>query len=188
MLNNIVLLLYFIIEGSCFEFSIWSQIIFCTTINNAYFFATDVSAFHGILVKHIHSLLQQRDQAFPSSEKWVLHEACNRNALQHGGTFRNALSRKLDDVIISVFSGVITFIDQFSNLNLIRNDGSCTPVAAFWLAVFNASDVMSFKYGTPINTSINFKDFECKLPFFWIIKEAFDTQWDTAQSIVQASM
>lgn len=139
-------------------------------------------------MKHIHDLLQQRDQVVPSSDQWVLHEACNRNALQHRGTFKNALARKLDDVIIPIFSGVITFIDQFSNLNLIRKDHSCTTATDFWLAMFNASNVMSFKYGAPVNMADNFKEFDCKLPFFWIIKEAFDVQWDTAESVAQKGM
>ena len=135
----------------------------------------------------MHALLQQRDQAFPSSDKWVLQEACNRNALQHGGTFKNALARKLDDVITSVFSGVIAFIDQFSNLNLMRNDANCnSSIVNFWLTVFNTSDVMPFKYGAPVNVSSHLKEFECNLPFFWIIKEAFDAQWDTAEGLAQA--
>ena len=78
----------------------------------------DDKTFYGALVKQIKVLLKERDEIM-NDNQWVLNEALNGRHLQSGGTFQNVLTRRLDEVIIPIFAAIITFIDQYSNLNLI---------------------------------------------------------------------
>lgn len=39
--------------------------------------------------------------------------------LQGGGTFQNVLKRRLDEVFVPIFSAILVFIDQYSNLSLV---------------------------------------------------------------------
>ena len=54
-------------------------------------------------MKHILSVLKERDKIVQERE-WVLMEAMNEKRLQCGGTFRNVLSRKLDEVVVPIFA------------------------------------------------------------------------------------
>ena len=63
-------------------------------------------------------MLKERDGLLNDRE-WVLKEALSGKKLQSGGTFQNVLSRRLDEVVLPLFSSVLSFIDHYSNLNLI---------------------------------------------------------------------
>lgn len=68
-------------------------------------------------------LLREREnrsrESSTVSDKWVLEEACNRNSLQCDGTFQNVLGRKFDDEIIPLFANILSFIDCYSNLEIL---------------------------------------------------------------------
>ena len=85
-----------------------------------YIDSIDALTFYGALVKRMKALLKERDELISESH-WVLTEALNGRNLQSGGTFQNVLSRRLDEVFIPVFAAVIVFIDQYSNLNLVKD-------------------------------------------------------------------
>ena len=78
----------------------------------------DAHTFYGALVKHILSMLKERDSLLKDRD-WVLNEALSGKKLQSGGTFQNVLSRRLDEVVLPLFSSVLSFIDHYSNLDLI---------------------------------------------------------------------
>ena len=80
----------------------------------------DDQTFYGALVKQIAILLKERDDVI-NDRQWVLNEALNGRNLQSGGTFQNVLSRRLDEVIIPIFSAILSFVDRYSNLDLLRN-------------------------------------------------------------------
>ena len=67
---------------------------------------------------HIKHLLQERETI--SKSEWVLDEALSAKKLQSGGTFQNVLKRKLDEVVVPIFAAILAFIDQYSNLSLLR--------------------------------------------------------------------
>lgn len=146
---------------------------------------TDYTQFHGVLVQHIHEVLKVRDQVRVDDKEWVINEAMNAKSLQHGGTFRNALSRKVDEVIIPIFSEIIASIDKNFNLDLIDPKNESSPLSQFWLKMFRDFRIMQFNYKHLINPRKQIpgiEDFKCELPFSWLIYEALDSQWDIAKS------
>ena len=122
---------------------------------------------------------------------WVLNEALDCRRLQQSGTFRNSLTRRLDEVVTPIFAAVIAFCDQYCNLNLLHQGiKGDTLVYRFWLSMFKSSDVILFNYE---EMAANLKsdlgggrvmdDFECHMPFFWIIKEAVDSVQSSVSAI-----
>ncbi len=144
-----------------------------------------------MLINHISKVLQQRDQTWEGEKKWVIKEAMNPRSLQHGGTFRNALSRRVDEVIVPIFSEIIASIDQNYNLDLVDPKNDNFPSSEFWLSMFRESGVMQFNYTDMITPREQVpglggrkagEDYKCELPFSWLIHEAVDSQWDNAKS------
>ena len=151
----------------------------------------DITQFYGVLINHISKVLQQRDETWENEKEWVVKEAMNPKSLQHGGTLRNALSRKVDEVIIPIFSEIIGSIDQNYNLDLIDPKSSDPPLTQFWLSMFRECGVLQFDYADIITPREQVpgvggrkaeKDYKCELPFSWLIHEAMDNQWDNAKT------
>ncbi len=155
-----------------------------------FFLYTDYSDFHAILINHIRRLLEEREAIRADEIDWVLTEALNPKKLQNGGTFRNILARKLDDVIVPIFAAITALIDHNYNLNWIRREEENTAAAQFWLDMFRDPQIMGFRYeeiAVPghilgVERRMLKDDFECQLPFSWLIREAFEAQWETARS------
>ena len=143
---------------------------------------------------HIYQLLQEREFNRPDLTDWVLGEALNASNLEVGGTFRNVLARKIDEVIIPIFAKIIASIDRNYNLDLINPKAGDSPLAQFWLAMFSNPKVQQLRYSEMAQGGKVLglgrrrldQDFKCKLPFFWLIKDAVDSQWDNAKN--QAGM
>ena len=128
---------------------------------------------------------------------WVLREAMNEKGLQTGGTFRNALSRKLDEVVVPIFAEILAFVDHYSNLDLISKNNQDQPRALFWLTVFTNESLCKFSFehiamGGGLTHQISgasgkrvsaFEEFKCQFPFFWLIKDTVDSLWDSAKSV-----
>lgn len=150
----------------------------------------DPNSFHGILILHIYHLLQEREYNRVDLSDWVLTEAMNTSSLEVGGTFRNVLARKIDDVVIHIFSHIIASIDQNYNLDLLNPKAIESPLNRFWLAMFMDPKIQKFSYaemaqgGKVAGLGVRRlqQDFSCKLPFFWLIKDTVDSQWDYARS------
>ena len=142
----------------------------------------DDHTYYGALVGHIYRVLQKRDEIVGFDKDWVLNEALDCRRLQQGGTFLNSLTRRLDEVVIPIFAAVIAFCDQYCNLNLVRGINENDLVSKFWLSMFRNSDVILFNYEdmatnpkSVIGGGRASENFECKMPFFWIIKDAIDS-------------
>ena len=139
---------------------------------------------------YIYRLLQDREFDRPDLTDWVLGEALNSSNLEVGGTFRNVLARKIDEVVVPIFAKIIATIDRNYNLDLINPKAGDIPLAQFWLAMFSDPKVQQLRYSEMaqggkvlgIGKSRLDQDFKCKLPFFWLIKDAVDSQWDNAKS------
>ena len=139
---------------------------------------------------HIYRLLQEREVDKPYLANWVLDEALNASNLEVGGTFRNVLARKIDEVVIPVFAKVIASIDRNYNLDHIDPNAGDTPLVQFWLAMFRDPQVQQLRYSEMVQGGkvaglggrMLDQDFKCKLPFFWLIKDAVDSQWDSAKN------
>ena len=151
----------------------------------------DPSSFHGVLVMHLYKLLQEREADRPDLSEWVLSEALNASKLEVGGTFRNVLARKIDEVVIPIFSKIIACIDSNYNLDLVGHKLQDSPaISQLWLAMFREPEVLQLKYSDfvqgdkvpGIGGRKSNQDFKCQIPFFWLIKQAIDNQWDSAKS------
>ena len=150
---------------------------------------TDPSSFHGILVMHIYRLLKQREDDRHGLTHWVLDEALSSTNLEVGGTFRNVLARRIDEVVIPIFAGIVASIDHHYNMDLINPKDKESPISQFWLAMFRNPKVLQLRYsemvqGGKVPGLVGRKledDFKCKLPFFWLIKDAVDSQWENAK-------
>lgn len=140
---------------------------------------SDSDSFYSVLVGHIYRILQERETIIASD--WILDEASNVQGLQHGGTFQNALIRKIDEVVVPIFAEIIWWCDHMCNLDLIHESGSkSTAVRRFWLSMFKNPRIMSIKYhnvGITRNHLALKRNYKCQFPFSWIIKESVDTVW-----------
>ena len=137
---------------------------------------------------HVYQLLQEREVDKPAN--WVLGEALNSSNLEVGGTFRNVLSRKIDEVVIPIFAKIIASIDRNYNLDLINPKAGDAPLTQFWLAMFRDPKIQQLRYSEAaqggklagLGGRMLYRDFKCQLPFFWLIKDAVDSQWDSAKN------
>ena len=160
-------------------------------IASFHFLLVDDSQFHGILIQHIYQVLKQKESLYESDKEWVIKEAMNAKSLQHGGTFRNVLTRKVDEVVIPIFSEIIARIDTNYNLDLINPKNENSPRSQFWLSIFRNREIMQFDYNEFVTPREQVPgvggrkadvDFKCELPFSWLIFDAVDSQWDNAKS------
>ena len=150
---------------------------------------SDDSLFYATLVRHIHSVLRQREDLMEEKTEWVLDEAMSGKKLQGGGTFRDVLSRKLDEMITPIFAEVLVHVDRYSNLDLLKRKSTPPYIQQLWLSVFTCSALCSFSYtemsvqgggglaGMGQRKSLG-EEFRCQFPFFWLIKETVDSQLD----------
>ena len=152
--------------------------------------------FYAALVRHIHAVLKEREEVMGEETGWVLDEAMSRKKLQSGGTFRNVLSRKLDEVIVPIFAEVLVSIDRYSNLDLVRK-GSPPHIRQLWLSAFPV--LCKFSYadmttqggdqlaGMGLRRSTS-SEHCCQFPFFWLVKETVDSHWENAISITSKTL
>ena len=148
---------------------------------------TGDSTFFGAVVKHIHTLLQERPEGV-YEEDWVVGEAMSASKLQNGGTFLNTLARKLDDIVIPLLSEILGFIDRSYNMDLIDPQDQDSPLSQFWLKMFSNPQICQFRYSATRSTEevpgsrsrLSVQDFKAKMPFSWLIKTVVDGAWDTA--------
>ena len=142
-------------------------------------------------MRHVFGVLQEYDEERVDEKEWVINEAMNPKNLQHGGTFSNALSRKVDRIIVPILSEIIASIDKNYNLDLIDPKAEDAHISQFWLDFFRDSRVMHFSYADMapgrdqvpgIGAKKVAKDFKCRLPFSWLIYEAVKSQWHNASS------
>uniref|UniRef100_A0A1X7TWB5 RZ-type domain-containing protein n=1 Tax=Amphimedon queenslandica TaxID=400682 RepID=A0A1X7TWB5_AMPQE len=173
-----------------FSFVLRVQILLKLIPRNPKFPIAD-DTFYGGLVKHIKKLLEEGEEHLLNKE-WVLNEAMSGKKLQSGGTFQNVLTRKLDEVIVPIFTAILSFIDQYSNLSLIYE--SSEYVKKLWLLIFSNEGLVQFSYqnfmmGKGIDAGYkkgqalaSDDEFSCQFPFFWLVKECIETTWEAFKS------
>jgi len=145
-------------------------------------------------VSHIHRLLSERDQIRGDEKDWVLNEALSTRKLQNGGSFQNVVARKLDEVLVPIFSEIIALVDRNYNLDRLDPKNENSPLSQFWLAIFRNSAIVQLRYEDMVTQGKHRKqvlgagkrmaeeDFKCKLPFSWLVKEEVDAHWHSAKS------
>ena len=157
--------------------------------------SVDDSTFHGILVRHIHRLLKEREQVREDDTNWVLNEALSIRKLQNGGTFQNVLARKLDGVLVPIFSEIIALVDRNYNLNHLNPKNKNPSLYQFWLAMFRNQQLHYqemvakgvHREKVPGTGGRMAEDFKCQLPFSWQVKAAVDSLWYSAKSTAEGN-
>ena len=139
-------------------------------------------------------MLKEREQVREDESNWILNEALSARKLQNGGTFQNVLARKLDSVLVPMFSEIIALVDRNYNLNHLNSQEKNSPLYQFWLAMFRNQQ---FHYQDMVTQGMHREqvpgvrgrmveeDFMCQLPFSWLVKETVDSQWYSAKSTVE---
>ena len=159
--------------------------------------------FHHILIEHISSILQERDAIIPDSKNWVFLESVESKKLRQGGTFRNCLSKKFDEVIVPIFAEILGTIDKNYNLSLIHDaPDQSSLIAKLWLGIFANKQICTFSYNDVvlknqqqqqhnyrvrvpgIGALLALPDYRCKFPFSWVVRDTIDSQWDNATALV----
>ena len=139
---------------------------------------------------HLYKLLKEREEDRPDLSEWVLSEALNASKLEVGGTFRNVLARRIDEVVTPIFAKIIACIDRNYNLDLIDPKAQHSQCSQFWLAMFREPKVLQLNYSEMVQGDTvpgvggrkSNQDFKCRMPFFWLVRDAVDSQWDSAKS------
>jgi len=97
--------------------------------------------------------LCERDQIRKDEKNWVLNQALSTRKLQNGGTFQNVLARKLDEVLVPIFSEIIALVDRNYNLDCLDPKNEKSPLSQFWLAMFRNSDIVQLRYAVDLASS-----------------------------------
>ena len=154
---------------------------------------TDESQFHGVLIKHIYTLIQEREELYKNEKNWIVEESMSSKNLLLGGTLTNALCRKADRVVVQILAEIIAVVDRNCNLNLIDPGDENTPISQFWLKMFLNFQIMQFKFTDfvkkddplPGTGARKFgSDYQCKFPFSWFIYDIFHGLWNNVKSAV----
>ena len=150
----------------------------------------DDTQFHGILIEHIHSLLQEREDYYHEKD-WITQESMSSKNLLVGGTLANALLRKIDQAVIHILAEILSIVDRNCNLNLITPSNENIPVSKLWLNFFTNTEVMQFHFTDfvirddplPGTGARKFgSDYECQFPFSWLVYEVFQGLWNNVRS------
>ena len=131
---------------------------------------------------------------------WAFLEAMQVKKLRQGGTFRNCLSRKFDEVIVPIFAKILGTIDKNFNLSLIHDaPDQSSLIAKLWLGIFANKQICHFNYDDMVakdQQQHNYRrkvpgigallaspDYVCKFPFSWLLIDVIDSQWDNANAL-----
>jgi len=137
-------------------------------------------------------LLKEKEKDEHEDGNWACNEALSSKKLQHGGTFRNVLARKIDELLIPLFAGIIVFIDFNYNLNLVVLNPEDSDIYKLCIMMFRSNQLCNFKYS---NIAANSRDripgagrllsnsnFRCQFPFSWVIRTTISGQWGNGRN------
>ena len=145
------------------------------------------------MVQFVTAVLKEIDDINPEAKDWVFEEALKHS--QISGTFRNALSRRLDKILLPILAKIIALIDKNFNLSIIHKHSDNTkissPIARLWLEIFSERTLCRISYEDIFTTSNVAKAkkwipgigatlsdcfYKCDFPFSWICREVINVQ------------
>ena len=105
---------------------------------------------------------------------WFLDEAVTGHNIQECGTFRRALSYRIEKEIVPILSHIINHIDKNCNLDILLDEKN----QDLWLNLFACEEFMSLDYEEmflkqpkPDLPSLNLRELVNWVPFSIAIKE-----------------
>ena len=133
------------------------------------------------------------DEKYSKAKEWAFEEALKHS--QISGTFRNALSRRLDKILLPILAKIITLIDKNFNLTIIHDNRDSkkilSPIAKLWLEIFSERKLCRISYEEVFTTtnvtkakkwiprigaSVSDHFYKCQFPFSWICREVINVQ------------
>ena len=133
------------------------------------------------------------DDKNPEAKDWAFQQALKHS--QISGTFRNALSRKLDKILLPILAKIIALIDKNYNLTIIHENRDSKkislPIAKIWLEIFSDRTLCKISYEDVFTTNnmtktkkwvpgigVSLSDhfYVCQFPFSWICREVINVQ------------
>ena len=158
-----------------------------------FYFYIDKSSFDCRLVQFVTVVLKEMDDKNSEAKNWAFKEALKHS--QISGTFRNALSRRLDRILLPILAKIIALIDKNFNLTIIHEHRDSkkilSPIAKLWLEIFSEqtlcklsyediftdNNVIQTKKWVPgIGASLSDHFYKCGFPFSWICREVINVQ------------
>ena len=153
----------------------------------------DKSRFDCRLVHFVTAVLKEMDDKNPTAKQWAFEEALKHSQLS--GTFRNALSRRLDKILLPILAKIIALIDKNFNLSIIHahrdSKKISLPIAKLWLEIFsektlckvsyedvftNNNVTQTKKWVPGIGASLSDHFYTCQFPFSWICRDVINVQ------------
>ena len=150
----------------------------------------DKSSFDCRFVQFVTAVLKEVEDKNSKAQDWAFKEALRHS--QISGTFRNALSQRLDQILLPILAKIIALIDKNFNLTIIHDHRDCKknllPIAKLWLEIFSerklckisCEDVFTtdnVKKRVPrIGASLSDQFYKCQFPFSWICREVINVQ------------
>ena len=129
-------------------------------------FFSDKGVFNALIIQCIANHLQKHEKLDAST--LINFEANNFKQLQNAGTLVNAIVKSFERTVVPVFAGVISYVDQFCNLDIL--DKQKSDFTELWLTVFESADLCQSKFSITAKEDQAHKDHEkAKFPFSWLI-------------------
>jgi len=132
------------------------------------------------------------DEKLPQTKEWAFKVALKHS--QISGTYRSALSRRLDEILLPVLAKIIQLIDMNYNLTIIHNNRDSerieSPIAKIWLGIMSHRNLCKITY-EDIFTSIAKEQrrqlpgirasqsdyfYQCQFPFSWICRNEINSR------------
>ena len=143
-------------------------------------------------MKFVSAVLKEMDDKLPQAKEWAFKVALNHS--QIGGTFRNALSRRLDEILLPILAKIIGLIDKNYNLTIIHDNRDsekiASPIAKIWLEIMSDRNLCKITYedvftdgvrkqrtlipGIGASRSDHF--YKCQFPFSWICRSVINSR------------
>ena len=106
-------------------------------------------------------------------KEWAINEATKYQDLHENGSFRNALSCKVDQKIVTALNIILNAVDKYCNLYLLQSE--VDVISNLWFKIFEDGDLFTTDI-TAANKGIVFTTFRCQFPFFWLFLNSIENQ------------
>ena len=149
-------------------------------------FACDFS--NGLLDLVHRVLTQKESQSIDERNKWFQDEAIKGDNIQECGTFRRALSYRIEKEVVPIFSCIIDRIDSNSNLALISENIEWK--VKLWLQLFQCKDFVQLDFkdlSSPVEGDTSARKqrsclFTCWFPFSDVVCSKVSSVVNTQQN------
>ena len=130
--------------------------------------------FANVLLRIIYKFLLEKESQKIEDKQWFHDEAITGNNIQECGTFRRALSYRIEKEVIPVLSHIISQIDINSNLNLLTENDDWKR--DLWLNFFSSEefirlDELSIVHRRPMKRKKTDASLVCWFPFSAAIRD-----------------